>query len=273
VAPGAGNLISGNRGDGIDIYTGTGNVVEGNSIGTDVSGTLALGNGGNGVLLSGSQNTTVGGVTASARNLISANHSTGITIVTAGASGNVIEGNFIGVDASGTSALGNGGNGVAFLNGASNNRVGGTAPGAGNVLAFNGGDGVLVLGGSGDAILRNRIFANGHLGIELLNHGNNDQPAPALTSVVSGGGATTVEGTFTGQPGTTYLIELFADSGNPAEGRRFLGAVTLMTGADGVAHFTLSFGLELGAGEVVTATATDPLGNTSAFSAGMAVTG
>jgi hypothetical protein len=142
-----------------------------------------------------------------------------------------------------------------------------------NVIAFNGGDGVLIDVGTGNRVLRNRIFANAALGIELRDHGNNDQPAPALASAVSGGGFTTIQGTFTGQPATTYLLEFFADAETPAEGRQFLGAIVVTIGADGVANIQLTIGLELHPGDMVTATATDPNGNTSAFSPGVPVTG
>jgi titin len=332
-AAGAGNLVSGNQFDGIELYMGTGNLVQGNRIGTDISGTTALGNGSTGVLLSGARNSTVGGVTAAARNIISGNGVTGVVVI-ATATGDVVEGNYIGTDVSGTQAvgngggvvvanfssgttiggtamgagnlisgnqgdgisvintsgvlvagntvgadatgtqpLGNGGNGVAIRPGASNNAVGGTQPRAGNVIAFNGGDGVLVDTGTGNAVLRNRIFANANLGIELRNGGNHNQPAPVLTSAVSGGGFTTIQGSFTGQASTTYLLEFFADTGNPAQGRQFLGAITVTTGADGVAMINLTVALQLDPGEMVTATATDPNGNTSQFSAGVPVTG
>src|SRR5262249_20639635 len=99
------------------------------------------------------------------------------------------------------------------------------------------------------------------------------QAAPVLTSIVSGDDTTTIQGTFTGQPSTTYTLEFFADTDNPAQGRRFLGSFTVMTGSNGVASFTISLGLGLDLGQWVTATATDPANNTSAFSPGVTVTG
>jgi hypothetical protein len=127
--------------------------------------------------------------------------------------------------------------------------------------------------GTGNAVLHNHIFANANLSIELLNHGNNDQAAPTLTSAVSGGDITTIQGTFTGQPSTTYTLEFFADTDNPAQGRQFLGSFTITTDSSGKANFTISLGLELMPGEWVTASATDLNNNTSAFSTGVSVTG
>jgi hypothetical protein len=186
---------------------------------------------------------------------------------------NRIQGNLIGTDLTGAQPLGNGGDGVAVTGGAHDNTVGGTVPGAGNVIAYNGHDGVLIDTGTGNSVLHNRIFANAALGIELVNHGNNDQAAPVLTAAASGGGVTTLQGRFTGRRSTTYTLEFFADGGDPAQGQQFLGSVTVTTDANGVADFTVSFGLEVAPGQLATATATDPDGNTSAFSQGVVVTG
>jgi titin len=272
---GAGNLISGNREDGINASSVTNLAIQGNTIGTDVSGTVALGNGAAGIFFLGGSDVTIGGTTAGAGNLISGNHGDGITL-----SGGpnttriVIQGNTIGADVSGTVALGNGGNGVALLSSASGDTVGGMAAGAANRIAFNAGDGVLVDGGNRDAILHNSIFGNGHLGIELLHNGNNGQSAPTVTSAVTGGGITTIQGTFTGRPSTTYTLELFANDGpSDGQGKRFLGSFSVLTDPSGAATFMVSLGVEVTVGGTVTATLTDPLNNTSAFSLPRTVTG
>jgi hypothetical protein len=160
-----------------------------------------------------------------------------------------------------------------LLSYSSNNVVGGTAAGAGNTIAFNQGDGVLVQGSSGNAILRNAILGNGRLGIELQG-GNHNQPAPTVTSATSAGGVLTVQGTLQGLPSTTYTVELFANSaGGPAQGERFLASLTVATAADGSAAFTVSLALAVDPGDSVTATATDPGNNTSPFSNAAVVTG
>jgi hypothetical protein len=270
-AAGAGNLIAGNEGDGIMIIGSevTGTVVQGNYIGTDATGTQALGNQ-RGVNIFGQANLiTIGGTAAGAGNLISGNAQAGI-FITQTAGGNVVQGNRIGTDHTGTQPIGNG-VGVEFVN-AGANVVGGTAPGAGNTIAFNARDGVLIDGTVNTPVLRNSIFGNRGLGIELLHHGNNDQAAPVLGSAISADGITTIQGTLTSRPSTTYLLEFFADSGDPAQGRQFLGAISVTTDTHGVAVINFTIGLELDPGEMVTATATDPNGNTSEFSAGVLVT-
>src|SRR5262249_6105151 len=96
--PGARNFISGNIGGGIGLGNGSGHTVQGNLIGTDVTGTLALGNSGVGVGCLGSNN-LIGGTTVAARNIISANNR-GIDL--GGGSNHTVQGNFIGTDVTGT---------------------------------------------------------------------------------------------------------------------------------------------------------------------------
>ncbi|MEO8435437.1 MAG: thrombospondin type 3 repeat-containing protein [Pyrinomonadaceae bacterium] len=132
------NLISGNGGNGITIFgnTATGNQVQGNFVGTNVTGNAAVPNGGHGVSINSGSN-VVGGTSAAARNVISGNDAHGIRLITAGATLNLVQGNYIGTDASGNLALANGGNGVVMTQGAAGNQIGGTAPGAGNVVSGN----------------------------------------------------------------------------------------------------------------------------------------
>ena len=142
-AAGAGNVISGNDADGVHFLgsSTTGNVVHGNYIGTDVNGTSALGNSRDGVFIGGAPNNTIGGAAAGAGNVISGNGRYGIFIPTGGATGNVVQGNLIGTDVSGTADVGNVLAGVR-INLAEGNTIGGTEAGAGNVISGNDTEGV-----------------------------------------------------------------------------------------------------------------------------------
>ena len=185
---GARNVISGNDSTGVFIYKSgsTSNVVLGNYIGTDASGTVAMANY-EGVSVSGASDNTIGGVAAGARNVISGNRFSGVKITrfsSFAANGNLVQGNYIGTNANGDSALGNGRNGVYLLT-TSGNTIGGAEPGAGNVVSGNGfgsnntGDeknGVHIRGNgfeAGDLLLGNYIGTNaaGTAAIPNMNNG------------------------------------------------------------------------------------------------------
>ncbi|HKP36459.1 MAG TPA: choice-of-anchor D domain-containing protein, partial [Pyrinomonadaceae bacterium] len=109
--------------DGIALLIGSDlSGIAGNFIGTDVSGTLALANGGAGVFINGSSDNTVGCTLAGERNIISGNTGEGVAVLSS--SGNWVQGNFIGVAPNGTSLLGNAEHGVEIYSSASNNLVG-----------------------------------------------------------------------------------------------------------------------------------------------------
>jgi hypothetical protein len=142
---GARNLISGNGRDGVLIDSGaTGNLVQGNYLGTNAAGTLALPNG-TGLEILGPSN-TVGGTAAGAGNLISGNGGDGV-LINNGATGNQVQGNKIGTNAAGLTALANGSQGVDILDG-SNNTIGGSAVGAGNLISGNTFEGILLESGA-----------------------------------------------------------------------------------------------------------------------------
>jgi hypothetical protein len=151
-----GLVINRFQGSGILLRTGGGNRIEGNYLGTDTTGTGALGNL-RGVDIDGSANNTVGGTTPPSRNLISGNTQAGVAILNPGATGNLIAGNYIGTDASGTEALGNGRYGIVldFSDGA--NTIGGTTVGARNIISGNGHSGVFIYAEIGDVVVGNYI--------------------------------------------------------------------------------------------------------------------
>jgi hypothetical protein len=281
------NVISGNSEDGVEISS-SGNQVRGNYIGTKANGTGSLGNGRHGVLVDGSavfpSNNTIGGTTAGERNVISANGQEGVSIVGVGASSNFVQGNYIGTDKTGAADLGNGNNGVLIASEASNNTVGGTSSGAANTIAFNGSsfqDGVRIggaVGGTGNSILRNSIFSNADLGIDLGDNGvtpndtgdldtghNNLQNFPVLTSAKTSRRGTTVKGTLNSTASTTFTVQFFSGPAMDLEGKKFMGQKSVTTDASGNASFTFKT-KKKAAGEA-TATATDAGGNTSEFSA------
>ena len=290
---GYGNLISGNQGsstgevaDGVYMSTPN-NVVQGNFIGTNVKGTSALANKGSGVKISGAAGNLVGGTAPGLGNLLSGNQTYGVYITGSGAHNTVVEGNVIGTDITGTQAIPNA-IGIYILT-ASNNSIGGTAAGAGNMIAYNSGIGVTVIGSTstGDAIRGNSIYDNGALGIDLGADGvtpnapggphagpNNLQNFPVLTGA-DGGAALAVSGTLNSAPSTTFAIDFFAsptaDVSGYGQGEYYLGTTTIVTDATGNALFSTSFsaaalpGGNLPAGWAISATATDPGGNTSEF--------
>src|SRR5262249_55628445 len=172
------------------------------------------------------------------------------------------------------------GNGVGiFIQDASNNSIGGTAPGAGNTIAFDGpsawgGNGVAVDSGTGNSILGNSIFANTGPGILLnsANNANDNQAAPGLTGVSSSGSGTTITGTLQSVASTTFRIEFFANP-TPAnlantQGQTLLGSIYVTTDAGGNATFTASGLAALPAGQnylTATATVAPPAGSGYTF--------
>jgi hypothetical protein len=295
---GAGNVISGNAGNGVYISANasSGNVVQGSRIGTTASGLAALGNGKNGVFLDGAPDNTIGGTTAPVGNVITADGASGaypgILIANGGATGNVVQGNLIGLGADGTTALPGPGSGVVLGSMADNNTVGGTTSGAGNRVGANGTagqpgfvDSIVVddwtgstasgTPGVGNLIRQNSITDSpgGGNGIFLSAGANDGQAAPTLTAAFTSANLATVSGSLTGTAGTAYTVEFFASaSGSPSEGQTFLGQEVVPVGTAGQASFTATGLLPVPAGQFVTATATSTTTNdTSSFSAALPV--
>jgi hypothetical protein len=291
-APGAGNLISGNGLAGIGM--GAGNVVQGNFIGTDVSGMNAISNGESGIETS-NPNNLIGGSSPGARNLISGNAGAGIKITESIAVGNIVQGNLIGTAIDGTTPLPNSSRVVnsrcgVFINRGVSNVIGGAGPGEGNTIAFNGDCGVIVISlpdatvpvGVNNSIRGNSIFSNDGPAIEFPPIGitpndacdadigpNALQNYPMLSSAIGTSSATNVQGTLNSKASTTFTLEFFAnpscDSSGNGEGQNFIGSTTVTTDAGCIAAFNIALPFAVG-GQFVTATATDPSGNTSEFS-------
>ena len=262
------------------LVSGSGNAIEGNFIGTNAAGTVALGNTLDGVFVAGGSNNTIGGTTSAARNLISGNRN-GV-MINGAATGNQVRGNFIGTNLFGTSGLGNSLNGV-LISGSSGNAVGAVGSASANTIAFNGAAGVAVDSGTGNSILSNSIFLNGGLGIDLGPAGvtpndagdgdsgaNNLQNFPVITSATLVGTSTAIAGTLNSTSNTIFRLEFFSSQvSNPSgfgEGQNFIGAASVTTDGSGNANFDQTFPVTVFPGQIVTANATNPTGNTSEFS-------
>jgi hypothetical protein len=152
---------------GIMIDSTAGNLVVGNYIGTDVTGTLPRGNRGVGVFVSGPNN-TIGA--PGAGNLISANGDAGVYLFHSQSTGNVVQGNRIGTDASGSTALGNE-TGV-YVSQAGGARIGGTAAGAGNLVAGNLFSGIEVVRAN-STVIQGNLVGTDVTGMQALGNGGN----------------------------------------------------------------------------------------------------
>jgi titin len=177
------NLISGNAFQGValsDVGTSS-NIVAGNLIGTDITGTVALCNGDGGIdIINAASSNRIGFdgtssvmVAALERNVISGNGSTpgyaGIYISDSGTNSNIVAGNYVGVDISGAKALGNTGVGVYLANGAQSNRIGTDGNGVAdaskaNVISANAYEGVTIQGTSSGADTNGNIVAGNFIG-------------------------------------------------------------------------------------------------------------
>jgi CSLREA domain-containing protein len=276
-----GIVINNFNGNGIETSTGGNNVIEGNFIGTDAAGMSVVRNDGTGIFVLSDSN-RIGGTAPAARNLISGN-SSGVFV--SSGSNNVVEGNFIGTDATGGTPLGNAAWGVELFG--SDTRVGGPAPGAGNRIAFNGGDGVASSPTSvRNLVAANSIYSNAGLGIDLQSGAvsevtpndtgdadtgpNNLQNFPLITSANFVGSSVNIQASINSTPSTSFVVEFFSspscDSSGFGEGKKLLGFVTAIT--DGAGNATLSTSIAAASleGPFLTATARDTDGNTSEFS-------
>jgi hypothetical protein len=266
------NTISSNAADGVAIDGGAyNNTINNSFIGLDLLGTAARGNGASGVYIApGSNGNIIGSNSPTLLTVISGNKGNGVDMVNN--SGNTVIGTYIGTDDTGANALGNGGNGI-FIGGGTNDVVGSrntTVPQ--NIIAFNADYGVDLNGGSQDGIHTNSIYSNNLAGINLMNGANLSQVAPVLTSVHAVSTGTQVTGGLNSTADTTFTLEFFANTTTGPSGRYFLGSTVVTTNTLGIATFIFS-GKSLPSGaSYVTATATDPVNNTSEFSAAVAKT-
>jgi hypothetical protein len=303
LSPADRNVISGNTYEGIGL-SGYGTFVEGNYIGTDRSGTAAIGNT-DGVVVDAASSESVGGAAPGAGNVISGNKRYGVLIADGGddfssSTNNQVLGNLIGTQADGGSALGNGDAGVR-IEGSNHNSIGGAASGAANVIAFNGASPQGVPAGvsisdysilnrsTNNPVLRNSIYSNAGLGIDLSRHKtdgdgvtandandadagpNNLQNYPVITSAFYkvATGSVNISASLNTEANKLYAVEAFAsdqcDASGYGEGQKYLGTFNVASDANGFVNLNVGIGANL-LGKYLTMTATDPAGNTSEFS-------
>jgi len=269
--PGAGNLISGNKKQGVLIQdTGTsGNFVQGNWIGLNAAGTGAISNTWSGVeIYNGPSGNLIGGY-GGARNFISGNGDYGVE-VDFNNNPNTIQGNTIGLNVTNGAVIPNGlitdFEAVGFYS-ASSNLLGGVTPGAANIIAGSPNAGVQVaFSATNNTIRGNSIFGNLGGATTIYSGGNNGLAAPALT-LATVGTNTVVTGTYNGAATKTFILDFYSDAtpAASAEAATYLGSINV-TGTGSASSFTANLGIHLPAGRAITAMATDPNGNTSPLS-------
>ncbi|MEW6319979.1 MAG: right-handed parallel beta-helix repeat-containing protein [Acidobacteriota bacterium] len=291
---GAGNVVSGNAGPGLVIAgsSSTPAVIRGNLIGTTPDGLAARPNRFEGIVSYSPVH--IGGTTLADRNIISGNGlaaaaaGTGIALRGSETSGTVVEGNLIGLAADGVTALGNGYSGITAFS-AYRVLIGGTSPGAGNVIAGNPAHGVAIytVGGTEPeriTVIGNSIYGNGGLGIDLGADGvtpndandadvgpNLRQNVPVIASATIEGASVRLFGGLHSTPEATFTIHVYrnttCDPSGSGEGQFPVGSFVKATTASGNLTFDFLAPGPQPAGTVYTATATDSDGNTSEFSA------
>ncbi|MDH4369957.1 MAG: DUF4347 domain-containing protein, partial [Nitrospira sp.] len=264
------NVITNNVDEGITIVGSgvTGHLIQGNIIGLDPDGSTNNGLGDVGIAIISGTGNTIGGTTAAARNVIS-RMVEGIEINT---SNNIVQGNYIGTDATGTLNRGNrSSDGVEIQGSSTGNVIGGEALGAGNIIAFNAQNGVDVVNGSNNAIVRNSIHSNTLLGINLGAAGvtandsgdgdtgaNNLQNFPVLTTAVTTGTQITVTGTLNSTASTSFRIEFYSnatgDGTGYGEGQTLIGISDVTTNGSGNASFSPTFTATVSVGSAISAT-------------------
>ena len=288
------NVVAGGA-NGIFLQGSSGKSARGNYVGTDATGTVVLGLTQQAMSVTGNDHTVGGPDPGDGNVLAGADFYEGLLI---GGSGHVVQGNFVGTDVTGTLDLGNHRIGINVSG--TNIRIGGTGPGEGNTIAFNGGTfgnsaGIIIQGQQvsvrGNRIFANKTISNDGLGIDLFVGGNtgvtpNDpldadgdtnglQNFPILISAgpaLAEGSGTHVVGVLDSKPSTTYDIDFYS---NPAcadrpqeylEGQDYIGSTQVTTDGSGHAAFDLTLSPTVENGTRISATATDPNGNTSEFS-------
>jgi parallel beta-helix repeat protein len=291
---GEGNLLSGATTSAIQIIGGSDIVIAGNLIGTDATGTKALGSGFSAIEIDTfASDVRIGGSGSGEGNVISGNW---IGIYLGIASNVTIQGNRMGTDITGVQPVPNHYAAIVVAaEAATDTMIGGIAPGEGNVIAFNFGEGVAPgtdegAGGIRNLGLRatirgNSMYENGHLAVDNGNDGidfndpddpddgpNLRQNFPIVHLVSFAAPTITIDGTLDSTPDTTFDLDCYADDecsarpAGPLQGRVYLGPGQVTTDGSGHGSFSVEFPIAMDPSHEIAATATDPAGNTSELS-------
>jgi hypothetical protein len=279
-AAGAGNVVSGNQANGIELFISDPPivVVQGNLVGTTAAGTAALPNGANGILAA------VNGPVSILGNVISGNGQNGLNVCCKPTTA-VIQGNRIGTGRDGALSLPNGWNGMDLSG--FNNVVGGLLLGEPNVVAFNAPGntnfaGIRVSQNGGHRIRGNAVFSNGGLGLDVGGLGvqgndacdtdlgpNGLQNYPVLTGATQSSASTVVTGTMNSTASTIFDVDLYTsascDPSGFGEGGVYVGSTAVTT--DGACNGSFAVTIPAALTGALTGVAVDPAGNTSEFSA------
>ena len=244
-APGSTNVISGNLGHGIAPHDSPNTQIIGNLIGTDYTGTVPLGNGVAGITISGNSSNSV-----ISKNVIA---DSGIDDIFIQDIQNVlIAGNAIGTDITGTIDMGSGQGEISSDN--STGIIGGTAADDANIIRYGASGGISLYNGSNISILRNNIYSNSGLGIDLdfsgaaINDPNDSDSGsndllnyPEYIHIAESGGDTTIAYRLN-VPTGDYRIEFFsntaADPSGFGEGETYLGYVDITHPGGGTVNFS-----------------------------------
>jgi hypothetical protein len=253
--------------DGIRIEGNASNhIIKGNYVGTDSTGTIAIGNEWAGISLNEVSNAIVGGTGNFEGNICAANTHEGMYL--RNAVNCLIVGNFVGTDKTGTLDMGNGEFGINVRQASLNNTIGGNTPAQQNIVAYTKADAV-DSSGTGvyveyrsqyNRIVRNKIYCNAGLGISRATLGNEGIAAPSVIAA----NANTVSGTGSIDGDSIHVYHTNVSGGAcDCEGETFIGATIVSGGTWSITH---GLNYSIPTAYDVTATETTANNSTSQFS-------
>jgi hypothetical protein len=173
------NWIGGNGESGISLSNSSFNVIKGNYVGTDISGTSALSNGEGGIYINsgsshnviGGSNGTPGGACMGECNLVSGNTGAGIGIFDSGTSNNTVSGNYIGTNAGGSGPIANSEAGVYIGENATFNMIGGSTAAERNLISGNSWQGISIYNNAMSNTVKGNYIGTNVTGTAAISNG------------------------------------------------------------------------------------------------------